>query len=462
MGLIPLLSEPIRLPCIRSLDRFGYRPSENGLDPSEFLGETVFSDLSEDHESITLRIPYSILDSLQLFYRSSDPETRLYFGQERINRNTFRLDLQSPQTLAIRGQNCNPSEIELVAHSLSPIPHSGQITCFDSDSHQACTSPTLPNTHPGQDGLAWAEGKRSWVREERELISGDWESISRDRITGLVWTSCYQGEVPESGNLCTGAFSTETYQEALDSCADLNLRNGGQGYFGKTNWRLPTAKEAVQAANLDYTEVYLDPVYFSIHKPTDPNSNFLWTGTENPGNSGDIFLIRYANGGTPQNFLNIFEKETFPESRKTRCVASPLEPNPSFVENSLSEVLDARTGLIWQKCLLGQSGNSCETGAPSLLNWQAGLQNCQDLGDGYRLPSAPEMQSLWTYLETDPTLREPVSDLFPGLPLSANYWTASSHPASPNTAFHLNEWGEIFATDLKSSTKFVRCVKNSF
>jgi len=53
-----------------------------------------------------------------------------------------------------------------------------------------------------------------------------------------------------SGSACgIGTASTMTWYNAQNQCAALNTANGGAGYAGRTNWRLPTSMELRSIAN---------------------------------------------------------------------------------------------------------------------------------------------------------------------------------------------------------------------
>lgn len=60
-----------------------------------------------------------------------------------------------------------------------------------------------------------------------------------------------------------------------------------------------------------------------------------------------------------------------------------------------SEVLDKQTGLIWQRCSLGQTwnGTTC-TGTASTHTWTDALAKAKAVGNGYRLPNIRELKSL--------------------------------------------------------------------
>ncbi len=68
------------------------------------------------------------------------------------------------------------------------------------------------------------------------------------------------------------------------------------------------------------------------------------------------------------------------------------------VINAGTEVHDKSSGLVWQRCSMGQTwdGTTC-SGEASKLEWLPALQQAKQLGNGYRLPSIKELQSLVEY-----------------------------------------------------------------
>ena len=87
-----------------------------------------------------------------------------------------------------------------------------------------------------------------------------------------------------------------------------------------------------------------------------------------------------------------------------------------------SEVLDKQTGLIWQRCSLGQTwnGTAC-TGAASTHTWTEALAKAKAVGNGYRLPNIRELKSLTEKACFEPAIN---STFFPNT-VSEGYWSAS-------------------------------------
>lgn len=132
--------------------------------------------------------------------------------------------------------------------------------------------------------------------------------------------------------------------------------------------------------------------------------------------------------------------------------------------NNGSEVKDLKTGLVWQRCSLGQtwSGTTC-TGTATQFTWQQSLQVAKDVGNGLSLPNIKELSSLANHACDFPAINE---TLFPNMrtDYSSNYgayW--SSSPAAYNgsyaSVFSFSSGNDGSAN--KSNSYFVRLVRAS-
>lgn len=143
---------------------------------------------------------------------------------------------------------------------------------------------------------------------------------------------------------------------------------------------------------------------------------------------------------------------------KSHCKANIAKTAPDSrytVISGGSEVKDKQTGLIWQRCSLGQSwdGTTC-SGTASAIKWSQALSQVQDLGKGYRLPNIKELQSLAEDACINPLINETI---FPNTNLW--YWSAS-----PDVKRHGYAWGMDFQYGVvhyagKSGSKHVRAVR---
>jgi hypothetical protein len=129
-----------------------------------------------------------------------------------------------------------------------------------------------------------------------------------------------------------------------------------------------------------------------------------------------------------------------------------------FNNNDNGTVSDNGTGLVWQKCSMGQNTSDC-SGTAAYPNWQGALQYCLNLplaGKSWRLPSVNELKSIVDYSTCDPAIN---SAFFPNTQ-KAHYWSSSTYVYDEDTAWIVNfVYGHVGNYD-KTSIAFVRCVSD--
>ena len=152
-----------------------------------------------------------------------------------------------------------------------------------------------------------------------------------------------------------------------------------------------------------------------------------------------------------------------PWSLAQTCVAGIQASNPSsvYVINSvLGTVTDSRTGLMWDRCALGQSGPGCATGAASYLSWQAALDAAATVGtykgyNDWRLPNLKELRSLVEECRINPSINE---FAFPNTP-TAIFYSGSPFAADANGAWSVYfGWGGALG-QVRGSAYQVRLVR---
>lgn len=119
------------------------------------------------------------------------------------------------------------------------------------------------------------------------------------------------------------------------------------------------------------------------------------------------------------------------------------------------QVRQARTGLEWQRCSIGQhyDDGHCH-GAASAMTWAAAQQAAAQAGHGWRLPTNAELQGLLI-----PNCGSPATDTraFPGT-ASGPYWTASGNGSAGAWFVDFSGNGGNGAT-LASTSAAVRLVR---
>lgn len=144
---------------------------------------------------------------------------------------------------------------------------------------------------------------------------------------------------------------------------------------------------------------------------------------------------------------------------------TPNTPDSRYtVQAGGAEVLDTQSGLIWQRCSLGQSwsGSTC-TGEAKSYSWSIAMQTVRDLGNGWRLPNLKELLSLTTVGCTDLSINE---TLFPATVagFSSFYWTSSPAGDSGDNGNYAWVVGFSYGSPQegpKSANAYVRAVSSS-
>ena len=100
-------------------------------------------------------------------------------------------------------------------------------------------------------------------------------------------------------------------------------------------------------------------------------------------------------------------------------------PDERYTHHGDGTVTDNATGLMWQRCAVGQSGNDCATGSASRFYWFNALReaaNSTHAGfSDWRLPNITELNSLVAGDRYYPAIN---IDAFPNTP-SSSFWSSS-------------------------------------
>ena len=130
--------------------------------------------------------------------------------------------------------------------------------------------------------------------------------------------------------------------------------------------------------------------------------------------------------------------------------------------NSNTEVKDKQTGLIWQRCSLGQawSGSSC-TGNAATYNWANALQTAKNMGGGWRVPNIKELDSLIELACYNPSIND---TYFPNTITTDDdggvYWSSTPYEAC-NCASSIRFYDGYDSRDPKGNNIHLRLVRSS-
>jgi hypothetical protein len=270
-----------------------------------------------------------------------------------------------------------------------------------------------------------------------------------DYVTELVWASCVNGL---SGAACDRGAADQTSWtdiDADDPCVARNVANDGDGYWARTDWRLPSGLELLTIA--DYTvAVGIDP--FSFPGPAVQ----LWSWQRVAAEARDEAYILQI--GRAPRLIRLH----FTTIAETRCVAGTRWLPGEWITLGDGTVLDEATGLIWQRCVMGRNEDeTCSQNGDAVVlgDWVTGLGYCEELmlagHSDWRLPNVNELMTT-----QDHDLWEPAVDtsVFP-MGTVMNIWSSTTDVTQPDQAFYgsTNRGGNNVSAKLQEY--HIRCVR---
>lgn len=238
-----------------------------------------------------------------------------------------------------------------------------------------------------------------------------------DNVTGLMW----QRTVDDS---------EYSESEAIDHCAKFV-------HGGYDDWRLPSRIELVSLVDFTRVEPAIDTKAFS-------DTPLTWFSTYSPvaDVSYQFWWVGFNDGFTNHSF-------TFGWKHQVRCVrlghTDTLKEHYRVMNGT---VYDTKMKLTWQQTIF-----------PYSLTWSEAQSYCSDLildGDGWRVPSMKELQTI-----IDETRRDPAIDInaFPDTPLDV-FWTSTAKVDDPTNAWFVgSNDGFTFYRDESAGPGRVRCVR---
>lgn len=162
------------------------------------------------------------------------------------------------------------------------FPATGQTTAYQADKNDGIPGPVdVPDDGTLQSGA-----------DLRYRLRGD--GTIKDRNTELIW------EVKCSGANCAPLHNVDnTYrwtgdgqQETIwDWIEDVNNENGGEGYAGHNDWRIPNAKELYSIVIHELVSPAIDPIF-------GPTAAFLyWSSTTDANAFNFAWAVGFRRGG---------------------------------------------------------------------------------------------------------------------------------------------------------------------
>ncbi len=146
----------------------------------------------------------------------------------------------------------------------------------------------------------------------------------------------------------------------------------------------------------------------------------------------------------------------------TAVVLTQTSVFAAYIDNGDGTVTDNLTGLMWQKCSMGQTNNSdsgaCD-GSASQFNWQNAMNQSEALTlaghSDWRLPNHNELQSIVDHSTYYPAID---SSAFPNT-VSSRYWSSTTCVNNQNCAWYVYFDNGYVYNNYKSRSYYVCAVR---
>jgi hypothetical protein len=272
------------------------------------------------------------------------------------------------------------------------------------------------------------------------LTAGDFVQNSDGTVThtptGLVWQACSVGQTWDGTNgTCTGTAKSYTYANAMKVTSD---------FAGKTDWRVPNIVELNSIVDLKKYSPAINKSLFP-QMPTDGHyitstifsdnklfPNFVWVSKikefGQAGWSEDTTYSYYLYDTSTNYVVNSYYESQYIRLVRGQSLSTTLRLS-DFKDNNDGSVSHLKTGLVWQRCAVGQTWNNggCD-GKSATYTQDSAVKLTSDLGgsNDWRLPTYKELLTIIDYSQYSPSTN---SIVFPDAP-SNIFWTSTKSASS--------------------------------
>ncbi|MHB8808874.1 MAG: Lcl C-terminal domain-containing protein, partial [Desulfobulbaceae bacterium] len=253
----------------------------------------------------------------------------------------------------------------------------------------------------------------------------------RDNVTGLIWEAKQNKNSVQNFANPHDADNTYTWCDTNtdtnggdpgtcgtnDTMDFLAALNGGAGFAGHTDWRIPTINELKTLIDRSRNSPASNATYFS-----DTAYPYYWSSTTNAASPAYAWYTGFTDGLSQGADIN-GKSAIF----LVRAVRGGQVPTANRFAPASDTVLDTWTCLEWQRT----PADSDSDGVADAMNWQNALAYAEGLAlDGHtdwRLPNYNELSSLMDHSRYGPAID---STIFPNTeilsPEITHYWSSTT------------------------------------
>lgn len=255
------------------------------------------------------------------------------------------------------------------------------------------------------------------------------------KLTGLIWQRCAVGQTWSQGT-CVGLPQPLSWTAANQLTSD---------FAGKKDWRLPAISELQTLIERKGAGNAIEDINKQFF-PNQPTAAQFWSASSYANLTDSEqkewpWMIWFGFG-----YVNPVDEKLMGTSAFARLVrgGEPIDvtrgeytPSVQFIDNGDGTVTHKVTGLMWQRCALGQTwnGSGC-SGAASDFSWgQIQTLNSQFAGKtDWRVPNINELGTIVEFKNFTPAIN---NGIFPSTP-AEYFWSSSPYIAEGTASLYID------------------------